>query len=148
MTTTMNATRQFLLGLLLAGGCVLAPLAVDAQGRPADPPGTTAGGPQSGAAQRQQQRQVERAQQQQQSQDHARMQDRTRERTHEQAAAAPGAAGIYGGNLMTAQEREQYRARLRELKTEQERTSFEAEHRTRMQARGRERGIEPVLWTE
>ena len=49
--------------------------------------------------------------------------------------------GIYGGNLMTVEERNQYREQLGGLKTEQERTQFQAQHREQMQLRAKEKGV-------
>ena len=44
---------------------------------------------------------------------------------------------IYGGQLMTAQERAEYLARIRTLKTQTERDEFRAEHQRKMQERAR-----------
>jgi hypothetical protein len=98
--------------------------------------------------QQQQQRQAERAMSQDRAMDQQRMQ--TRERTQDreqvqtQTQASKGAGeGIYGGNLMTVQERNQYRAELGALKTDEERVQYQARHREKMQLRAKERGIEP-----
>ncbi|MDH4151696.1 MAG: hypothetical protein OEV67_14425 [Betaproteobacteria bacterium] len=48
---------------------------------------------------------------------------------------------IYGSQLMTQQERNEYRDRMRAAKTEQERERIRAEHHQRMTERARERGI-------
>lgn len=48
---------------------------------------------------------------------------------------------IYGRQLMTRAEIQAYRAKMRSLKTEQERRAFREEHHRRMQERARERGI-------
>jgi hypothetical protein len=48
---------------------------------------------------------------------------------------------IYGSQLMTEQERNEYRLRMRELKTEAERLQFRTEHHARMQERAKERGM-------
>ncbi|MBI5784375.1 MAG: hypothetical protein HZA64_02865 [Rhodocyclales bacterium] len=53
--------------------------------------------------------------------------------------AAP--ATIYGSQLMTRQERMEYRNQMRTLKTQQERNAFRLEHHTRMQERAKERGM-------
>lgn len=47
---------------------------------------------------------------------------------------------IYGSQLMTRQERAEYRARMRSLKTREERESFRAEHHKKMQERAKEMG--------
>lgn len=48
---------------------------------------------------------------------------------------------IYGSQLMSDQERIQYRARMRELATAEERERFRMEHHELMQARAQERGL-------
>jgi hypothetical protein len=48
---------------------------------------------------------------------------------------------IYGSQLMTAQERDQYRQRMLAAKTEQEREQIRLEHHQKMTARAKERGI-------
>ncbi len=48
---------------------------------------------------------------------------------------------IYGSQLMTEQERVEYRARMRTLRTAQEREQFRHEHHERMKERARERGL-------
>ncbi|MBP8302099.1 MAG: hypothetical protein KA020_17155 [Planctomycetes bacterium] len=133
--------------------------------------GAGQGGPQSGQQQQQQQqqRQAERSMTQQGTLDHDRLQTRDRDRTQDQTqtqtqdqtkaqeqartqeqqhAAGAAGAGIYGGNLMTAEERTQYRKQFGALTTDLQRNEFAAAHRTRMQARSKERGIEPQLTNE
>ena len=58
-----------------------------------------------------------------------------------QATAQAGGQGIYGGNLLTEQERNRYRERLGSLKTEQERNAFMAQHQEAMQKRSKERNV-------
>lgn len=48
---------------------------------------------------------------------------------------------IYGSQLMTQQERNEYRARMRAAKTAEERERIRAEHHAAMQARAKERGV-------
>jgi hypothetical protein len=48
---------------------------------------------------------------------------------------------IYGSQLMTEQERNQYRNQMRSAKTVQEREQIRAEHHKQMQARAKERGV-------
>lgn len=48
---------------------------------------------------------------------------------------------IYGSQLMTPQERAEYRTKMRSLKTRQERQAFRLEHHKAMQERARERGM-------
>ena len=118
------------------------------------------GGAQTGAQQgqqqqqqRQQQRQADRAMSQQQSMDHDRLQTRERDRTETQTqtqtrAAQGSGEAIYGGNLMTVEERNRYREQLRALGSDAEREAFLARHREEMQLRARERGIEPEITTD
>jgi len=47
---------------------------------------------------------------------------------------------IYGSKLMTRQERAEYRARVRSLKTKEEREAFRMEHHRKMKERAREKG--------
>lgn len=48
---------------------------------------------------------------------------------------------IYGSQLMTAEERSEYRQRMRELKTQQERDELRKAHHAKMQERAKERGV-------
>ncbi len=48
---------------------------------------------------------------------------------------------IFGADLMTPQERNEYQRRMRELKTEEEREQFRREHHEKMLARAKERGV-------
>ena len=85
--------------------------------------------------------------------EHQRLQQRERDRTqkHVSSSAAAGAAatagGIYGGNLMTEQERNEYRERLQSMKTEPERDAYMAQHRQQMQQRSKERNV-PIEVTD
>jgi hypothetical protein len=56
-------------------------------------------------------------------------------------AMAQNNAPIYGSQLMTQQERMEYRNQMRAMKTQEERNAFRLEHHTRMQERARERGL-------
>ena len=47
----------------------------------------------------------------------------------------PGQGEVYGGELMTVQERNAYREQLRHIESEQEREEFEARHREKMNER-------------
>jgi hypothetical protein len=69
------------------------------------------------------------------AQDQARDQEKrqTREQIRDQ--------DIYGHQLMTPKERNDYRAKMRAAKTEQERGQYVKEHHERMQARAKERGM-------
>ncbi|HEX2565904.1 MAG TPA: hypothetical protein VHL85_03535 [Burkholderiales bacterium] len=49
---------------------------------------------------------------------------------------------IYGAELMTHQEREQYRQRMRGARNAEEKTQAEDQHRKRVRERARKRGLE------
>lgn len=49
---------------------------------------------------------------------------------------------IYGKSLMTVQEQEQHRERIRNATSDEQRNQIRAEHRKQMQARAKERGVE------
>jgi len=49
--------------------------------------------------------------------------------------------GVYGSQLMTEQERNEYRNQMRALKTEQEREAFRKEHHEKMKARAKAQGV-------
>jgi hypothetical protein len=48
---------------------------------------------------------------------------------------------IYGSQLMTKEEREEYRAKMRSAKTSEEREQIRTEHHEKMKARAEERGM-------
>ena len=48
---------------------------------------------------------------------------------------------IYGSQLMTVQERNEYRKRMREAKTMEERERIRGEHHEQMKVRAKERGV-------
>jgi hypothetical protein len=48
---------------------------------------------------------------------------------------------VYGSQLMTVQERNDYRQQMRALKNPQERDQFRSEHHTKMQEPAKERGV-------
>jgi opacity protein-like surface antigen len=117
------------------------------QGGPPDGGGQQGGGQQQ---MQQQKRQAERAMSQDRAMDQQRMQTRERTQDRESAQtksqASKGAGeGIYGGNLMTVQERNQYRAELGALTTDEERLEYKARHREKMELRAKERGVDPQV---
>ncbi|MBU1237718.1 MAG: hypothetical protein KJ634_03775 [Gammaproteobacteria bacterium] len=57
------------------------------------------------------------------------------------SAVAQDTAPVYGSQLMTQQERMEYRNQMRTLKTQEERNAFRLEHHKRMQERAKERGV-------
>ena len=148
--------RSKILASMVATVLALGAGAVLAQGQQG---GGQQGGQQGSGQQQmqQQQREAERAMSQDRVMDQERLQTRERDRTQDQAqtqaqtqtkASAGGGEGIYGGNLMTVQERNQYRAELGGLQNEQQRKEYEARHREQMQLRAKERGIEPEVTTD
>jgi len=149
-----------ILASIVATGLALSAGAVLAQGQQGggQQGGQQGGGQQGGGQQQmqqQQQRQAERAMSQDRVMDQDRLQARERDRTQDrehaqtQSQASAGAGdGIYGGNLMTVQERKQYGAELGALKTDAERLEYKARHREKMELRAQERGIEPELTTD
>lgn len=77
-----------------------------------------------------------------QDQDQTRLQDRdlTRDRTRDQIQDRTRDR-IYGSQLMTREERNQYRKQIRAAKTAEERERVRAEHHERMKVRAKERGV-------
>ena len=67
--------------------------------------------------------------------DQARAQDQT------QAQDQIRDQDIYGSQLMTVQERNEYRNKMRSAKTAQERERIRAEHHEQMQVRAKDRGV-------
>lgn len=65
-------------------------------------------------------------------------QDRTKEKIQTQTKDQER---IYGSELMTEKERNEYRERMRSAKTQQEREKIRSEHHDRMLARAKERGV-------
>jgi hypothetical protein len=49
---------------------------------------------------------------------------------------------IYGYDLMTEQERQEHREKMRSMQTEQEREAYRAQHHEEMQRRAREQGVD------
>ena len=149
MNYAHTSSRTVLVAMLAATGAVLVSGAALAQNRQPAQPGSSGSGQQTQQVQQQQKRQAERAMNQGQTTDHDRL--RTRERT--QAQASPGSAqatgkGIYGGNLMTLEERNQYREQFGRLQTDQERNEYKARHSEQMQLRAKERGVEAKVTTD
>lgn len=62
--------------------------------------------------------------------------DRDRDRDRDQDREL-----IYGSQLMTPEERDAYRARLRDAATKEERNSIRREHHEQMKIRAQERGV-------
>jgi hypothetical protein len=68
------------------------------------------------------------------AQDQERTQDKVWMQTQEQGQ-------IYGSQLMTAEERAEYQARMRAARTQAEREQIRREHHERMRQRATERGV-------
>lgn len=68
-------------------------------------------------------------------------QDRTQDRTQDQTRQTIQDRDIYGSQMMTQQERDEYRERMRAAKTQEERERIRAEHHERMRERAQARGI-------
>jgi hypothetical protein len=64
-----------------------------------------------------------------------RMRKRAMERSRD--LVPPGQGPIYGGKLMSVEERNEYREALRNMRSEAERAQFEARHREEIQKRAR-----------
>ena len=60
-------------------------------------------------------------------------------RARDPGRTQPG--NIYGWQLMTPAERDQYRQQMRQMSSPRERERFRAEHHRQMQERARERGV-------
>jgi len=73
-----------------------------------------------------------------QSQDQAQSQDQTQARNEVRDRQR---GQIFGNQLMTRKERAEYRQRMRNLKTEEEREQFRLEHHARMQERAKAKGM-------
>jgi Tfp pilus assembly protein FimT len=136
---------KYRIASLVAALMTLAATSAVAQNQPTTP--RQGQGQGQGQPQSTQQRQMERSTDQNRAAEHNRLQQREQDRTRSDAASAQvgnGKAGeqrIYGGNLMTEQERNQYRERLGSLETEQERNAFMAQHQEAMQKRSKERNV-------
>ena len=68
-------------------------------------------------------------------------QDRTRAQDQTQTRDQIRDQDIYGHNLMTVQERNEYRNRMRTANTAEERERIRAEHHAQMQIRAKEKGM-------
>ena len=82
---------------------------------------------------REQSRDMDREQSHDQDKDRSRDQDRDREHMQDR--------NIYGWQMMTREEMEQYRNRIRNAKTAEEREQIRKEHHEQMVQRAKERGM-------
>jgi hypothetical protein len=87
-------------------------------------------------------RETVQAREQYQAQHEEMMQERAQKQGKD--LVPPGQGPIYGGELMTVQERNQYREQLRHMDSDEEREKFQARHREQMNLRAKavERDIE------
>ena len=68
---------------------------------------------------------------------------RDQDRTHAPDKAKLGANGIYGGEFMSVEERNQYREQLRLTESDPKaRTKFMAQHQEEMQVRAKQKGVQ------
>jgi hypothetical protein len=77
----------------------------------------------------------EQAREQYRTQHEEQMQERAKSEGKD--LVPPGQGPVYGGELMTVEERNQYREQLRRMETEEERLQFQAQHREKMDARAK-----------
>ena len=77
----------------------------------------------------------EQAREQYRNQHEEQMQERAKNQRKD--LIPPGQGSVYGGELMTVEERNQYREQLRRMETEEERLKFQAQHREKMDARAK-----------
>lgn len=148
MKTTTFITALFACTLLLA------PLATMAQGQKRG--GSDAQPPQRAQVERGQRDMGDRLRDRDRITEpaHDRDRDRTQDRTHapDEAKQAENQVQaqkqIYGSELMSEQERNQYRERIRNAENRQEAEQIEAQHRHEMQIRAKNKGVqieEPVM---
>lgn len=80
---------------------------------------------------------------QDQTKDQLQTPDQTRDqlRTRDQLQTKDQDGPVYGSQLMTNQERVEYRNRMRAAKTAEEREQIRLEHHKQMQERAKERGV-------
>lgn len=67
--------------------------------------------------------------------------EQTRQLNEQQLRGAQDTAPVFGSQLMTPEERQQYRDRMRSAKTAEEREQIRREHHAEMQARAKGRGV-------
>ena len=80
-------------------------------------------------------RQAERSSEQQ------RARDQSSDRVHQPSAAEANGQVIYGGNLMSKEERKRYREELHSRSTERQRDEYISRHREHMETRSRQRNV-------
>lgn len=90
--------------------------------------------------------QEQRASDQDRMQEQRKAEQQARQEAQDQARATERAQqsdrDIYGYQMMTEQERNEYRRRLEDAKTTKEREQIMTEHRAEMQARAKDKGVD------
>lgn len=128
-------------GALIAAVLVLVPLTGAAQGH------GQGSGQERGGDHARERAQVERThsdfdRDRMHDRDQARQHSQDRDRMHDPAHAQPEDRPIYGQQMMSVEERNQYREQLRVLGEDtEEGTRFQAQHREQMQVRAKEQGV-------
>lgn len=122
---------------IMAAALVAAPLASLAQGGGGGGQSSARAGMQQGRGD------LDRARAQDRTRDYAQERERKQDRVHVPDSAVQAGKGIYGEQLMTKAEKDQYRKRMQSAKTEQEREKIAAEHRNQMQIRAKEMNVDP-----
>ena len=132
-------------GALIAAVLVLAPLTGVAKGQ------GQGSGQERGGEQARERAQIERTHSdfdrnrmhdRDQARQHSQDRDQARDRVHDPAHAMPDDRPIYGQQMMSVEERNQYREQLRVLGADtEEGTRFQAQHREQMQVRAKEQGV-------
>ena len=124
-----------LIATALAALLAITPLAGFAKGGPGR-------GSSAGAGVQQGQGDLDRARVQDRTRDYAQDRERKQDRVHVPDSAVQGGKGIYGEQLMSQAEKDQYRNRIQNAKTEQEREKIAAGHRNEMQARAKKMNVD------
>lgn len=124
-----------LIATALAALLAITPLAGFAKGGPG-------GGSPAGAGTQQGRGDLDRARAQDRTKDYAQDRERKQDRIHVPDSAVQGGKGIYGEQLMSQAEKDQYRKRIQSAKSEQEREKIAAQHRKEMQIRAKDMNVD------
>lgn len=137
--------KQTVLWMIPAAALVLAPLATIAGGQGQGRGGTDSPGGRAQVERGQQDYDRDRMRSRDRIHDPAQARDQVRQqdRIHVPDQAGPNDDAIYGNQLMSAEERNQYREQLQLIGDDPEkRTRFIAEHREKMQLRAQAQGVD------
>ena len=124
-----------LIATAIAAALAVTPLAGFAQGGPG-------GGSAPRAGMQQGRGDIDRTGAQDRSKDYAQDRERKQDRIHVPDSAAGPGKGIYGEQLMSQAEKEQYQERIRNARSEQEREKIAARHREEMQVRAKNMNVD------